>query len=358
MTVLELRLDEVVKTYAPQVTIGPISFTIEPGECVSLLGPSGCGKSTTLRCIAGFEKLSSGAIWLGQSRLDLVPAHKRNVGLVFQNYALFPHLDVFENVAFGLRLSGVDKKSIPRRVSDALELVDLPGYSNRRPQELSGGQQQRVAIARAIVTDPGIMLFDEPLSSLDLKLRIQMRSELRSLQKKFAKTTIYVTHDQTEALALSDRIVVLSQGRIEQFGTPREVYERPASQFVAKFLGSANLITAKVVMQSASGPAVVEVGQDLRFHVAAGDFSRREVMLMIRPECVQVFAEASTLGSANHVEARIVDSTYLGDTLSLLLCLGQDLTLSASVKASVKTKAFVPDQTVTVHIPTEDIYVL
>src|SRR5438093_9873671 len=226
------------------------------GEFFSLLGPSGCGKTTTLRCIAGFETLSEGAIALGGRRLDDRPPHRRDVGLVFQNYALFPHLTVFDNVAFGLRLRKVDKAAIERRVGQMLDLVDLPSLGARYPAQLSGGQQQRVAIARSLVLEPSLLLFDEPLSNLDLKLRIQMRYELKSLQRRLGKTAIYVTHDQTEALALSDRIAVLSHGRIEQIGTPGEIYERPASTFVAEFIGSSNLVVARIIERGDAGTVV------------------------------------------------------------------------------------------------------
>src|SRR5436305_2064175 len=243
----ELEIRGLVKRYSPQVTVGPISFDVRPGEFFSLLGPSGCGKTTTLRCIAGFESLDSGEIRLRGDRLDDRPPHRRDVGLVFQNYALFPHLTVFDNIAFGLRLRRVAKAEIAARVGAILRLVDLPEMASRFPAQLSGGQQQRVAIARSLVLEPRILMFDEPLSNLDFKLRIQMRDELKRLQRRLGKTAIYVTHDQTEALALSDRIAVLSHGHIEQIGTPGEIYEQPATAFVAEFIGSSNLMPARIV---------------------------------------------------------------------------------------------------------------
>jgi len=255
----ELEICGLVKRYSPQVTVGPISFDVRPGEFFSLLGPSGCGKTTTLRCIAGFESLSEGLIRLAGERLDDKPPHRRDVGLVFQNYALFPHLSVFDNIAFGLRLRRVAKLEMRERVERALQLVELAGLGERFPAQLSGGQQQRVAIARSLVLEPQILMFDEPLSNLDLKLRIQMRDELRSLQRRLGKTSIYVTHDQTEALALSDRIAVLSHGHIEQIGTPAEIYEQPATAFVAEFIGSSNLFSARIVEHGAPG-AIVETG--------------------------------------------------------------------------------------------------
>ncbi|MBV9202896.1 MAG: ABC transporter ATP-binding protein, partial [Alphaproteobacteria bacterium] len=216
---IELEVHALIKRYSPQISVGPISFEVQEGEFFSLLVPSGCGKTTTLRCIAGFEALTAGSISLHGERLEDKPPHRRDVGLVFQNYALFPHLTVFDNVAFGLRLRRLGKAEIAERVGRVLQLVDLAGMAVRFPAQLSGGQQQRVAIARSLVLEPRILMFDEPLSNLDFKLRIQMREELRNLQRRLGKTSIYVTHDQTEALALSDRIAVLSHGRIEQIGT-------------------------------------------------------------------------------------------------------------------------------------------
>src|ERR1700693_1198023 len=290
---IELEVRQLTKRYSPQVSVGPISFQVHEGEFFSLFGPSGCGKTTTLRCIAGFEALSGGSIDLHGERLDNKPPHRRDVGLVFQNYALFPHLTVFDNIAFGLRLRRLAKAEIAERVSRVLQLVDLAGMAVRFPAQLSGGQQQRVAIARSLVLEPRILMFDEPLSNLDFKLRIQMREELRKLQRRLGKTAIYVTHDQTEALALSDRIAVLSHGRIEQIGTPGDIYERPASVFVAEFIGSSNLIAARIVEPSAaggSGRAIVETDGGHRFHCAAdgGGGDRAEVSVMIRPERIQV----------------------------------------------------------------------
>src|SRR5580700_2165958 len=253
---IELEVRELTKQYSPQVSVGPISFEVHEGEFFSLLGPSGCGKTTTLRCIAGFEALSEGSIRLHGERLDDRPPHRRDVGLVFQNYALFPHLTVFDNIAFGLRLRRVTRSEIASRVDSVLRLVDLATMAGRFPAQLSG-QQQRVAIARSLVLEPQILMFDEPLSNLDFKLRIQMRDELKSLQRRLGKTSIYVTHDQTEALALSDRIAVLSHGRIEQIGTPAEIYERPASAFVAEFIGSSNMLRGRIVEQVAGGTIVI-----------------------------------------------------------------------------------------------------
>src|SRR5262245_8769762 len=287
---IELEVAGLTRRYSPQVTVGPISFEVRAGEFFSLLGPSGCGKTTTLRCIAGFETLNAGTIRLQGERLDDKPPHRRDVGLVFQNYALFPHLNVFDNIAFGLKLRRVPKLEIAERVGRILRLVDLSTLTERFPAQLSGGQQQRVAIARSLVLEPRILMFDEPLSNLGFKLRIQMRDELRSLQRRLGKTAIYVTHDQTEALVLSDRIAVLSHGHIEQIGTPNGLYERPATSFVAEFIGSSNLLPVAIV-ERGNREAVVETDRGLRLRCTTdGDAGGEgaKVAVLIRPECIQI----------------------------------------------------------------------
>jgi putative spermidine/putrescine transport system ATP-binding protein len=237
-----IRLDRIGKTFDGRVrAVDGVSLRIEPGEFFSLLGPSGCGKTTTLRMIAGFEAPDEGRIFVADRDLTEVPVHKRDMGMVFQSYALFPHRTVAENVAFGLRMRGLDCAEIATRVEAALKQVALTGYEERRPGQLSGGQQQRVALARAIVIRPPVLLCDEPLGALDRKLRQQMQIELKQLQKQLGVTLVFVTHDQEEALAMSDRIAVMNAGRVEQIGTPDEIYERPRTRFVADFIGEINL---------------------------------------------------------------------------------------------------------------------
>jgi spermidine/putrescine ABC transporter ATP-binding subunit len=324
------------------------------------LGPSGCGKTTTLRCIAGFETLNEGSIRLRGERLDDKPPHRRDVGLVFQNYALFPHLTVFDNIAFGLRLRRIAKAEIAERVGRILSLVDLPEMGNRFPAQLSGGQQQRVAIARSLVLEPQILMFDEPLSNLDFKLRIQMRDELKSLQRRLGKTAIYVTHDQTEALALSDRIAVLSHGRIEQIGTPGDIYERPASVFVAEFIGSSNLIAARIV-ERGNGRAIVETDGGHRFHCAADDdgSDRAEVSVMIRPERIQVRVPGALAGAeSNAFPARIREVTYLGEDLHLSLDIGSGETVRAALKNTGAARAFAVSQAVEITVDPADLRLL
>src|SRR3954451_11468741 len=236
-----LVLEHLSKRYGEQFAVEDISLSIAQGEFVSLLGPSGCGKTTTLQMIAGFVEPSAGAIRLGERDLTKVKPALRGLGIVFQSYALFPHMTAAENIAFGLDMRGVGKPEQFRRVADALTLVGLTGYADRYPRRMSGGQQQRVALARALVIKPDVLLLDEPLSNLDAKLREEMQIELRQIQRSIGTTTVLVTHDQTEAMALSDRIVVMSKGRIEQIARPTEIYHQPASPFVANFLGRTNL---------------------------------------------------------------------------------------------------------------------
>jgi len=358
---IELEVRALTKRYSPQVSVGPISFEVQEGEFFSLLGPSGCGKTTTLRCIAGFEALTEGSIRLHGERLDDKLPHRRDVGLVFQNYALFPHLTVFDNVAFGLRLRRLGKAQITGRVGRVLQLVDLAGMTARFPAQLSGGQQQRVAIARSLVLEPRILMFDEPLSNLDLKLRIQMREELRNLQRRLGKTSIYVTHDQTEALALSDRIAVLSHGRIEQIGTPAEIYEHPASAFVAEFIGSSNMLRGRIVERGEAGTIVAtETGLRLRCRPEPeGKLETGEVSILLRPERIHVQAPGgSAMPGQNRMSARIVDIIYLGEDLHLGLELAGGERLRASVKNANAARGWAPMQDVEVVVDVADLQLL
>ncbi|QYX58132.1 ABC transporter ATP-binding protein [Roseovarius sp. SCSIO 43702] len=242
-----VELSDVRKSFGAVQAVRDANVVFEEGSFTTLLGPSGCGKTTILRMISGLEKPTSGDILIADRRVNDVPIHKRNLGLVFQNYALFPHRTIGENIAFGLKYRDVSKADAARKVTEALEIVRLPGVEDRYPSQLSGGQQQRIALARAIVIEPDVLLLDEPLSALDANLREDMRVELKAIQDRIGVTTIFVTHDQSEALAMSDKIIVMSAGRVEQIGGPSEVYNTPASEFVARFLGAANLLEARVV---------------------------------------------------------------------------------------------------------------
>ena len=294
-------------------------------------------------------------------RLDEKPPHRRDVGLVFQNYALFPHLTVFDNVAFGLRLRRLGRAEIAARVGRVLQLVDLAGMATRFPAQLSGGQQQRVAIARSLVLEPRILMFDEPLSNLDFKLRIQMREELRDLQRRLGKTSIYVTHDQTEALALSDRIAVLSHGRIEQIGTPAEIYERPASTFVAEFIGSSNMLRGRLIERSEAG-AIVATETGLRLYCRSepgGAVDAAEVSILLRPERIHVEPlGGNAMPGQNRVSARIADVTYLGEDLHLSLDLAGGERLRASVKNANAARSWASAQSVELVIDAADVRLL
>ena len=351
----ELEVRNLVKRFTAQSVVGPLSFSVEAGEFVSLLGPSGCGKTTTLRCIAGFESPTEGSILLNGLSIESQPPNRRNIGLVFQNYALFPHLTIFENVAFGLRLRRVGDTELRRRVGHALELVGLPDLAARYPRQLSGGQQQRIAIARSVVLEPRILLFDEPLSNLDLKLRLAMRRELRELQRRLGKTAVYVTHDQGEALALSDRIVVMSNGRIEQIGRPQEIYERPANPFVADFIGSSNLVDATVI-GSDSVATIISTGVlTLRAGVTAHPPGVR-VVAMVRPERIRLAAADEAAGD-NRLSARIRETTYLGQDLHLLLGVDGGQELSVVTQGSAAHR-LAPGDEVVVTVDAADIFLL
>ena len=289
-----VRLEQVSRTFGETRAVDSVSVDVQRGELLVLLGPSGCGKTTTLRMIAGFEEPDSGRILIEGRDVTREPPQRRSTGMVFQNYALFPHLDVFENVAFGLKARGAAKVDIAPRVAEALALVDLAGYEKRRVQQLSGGQQQRVALARAIAPRPPVLLLDEPLSNLDATLRERTRTELRALLKRLGMTAVFVTHDQEEAFALADRIAIMRAGRVEQLGTPRELYREPASEFVANFLGRANLLTASITrIQSADLSVLCSLdGWGSRWWAAAHAEGAppvgTRVRLMIRPEDLEL----------------------------------------------------------------------
>ena len=314
-----LHLNNLVKQYPGGVTTEPavagISLDIQPGEFLTLLGPSGCGKTTTLRMIAGFETPSEGSLTLdGEDMLALTP-DKRPMAMVFQSYALFPHMSVFDNVAYGLRLQKLPKKRVEEEVNFALTSMSLTKLANRAPNQLSGGQQQRVALARAMVMKPKVLLFDEPLSNLDAKLRVQMRTEIRALQHKLGITSVYVTHDQDEAMSLSDRIVVMRQGRIEQVATPEMVYRKPASVFVADFIGRANFIDtslAELVMDSDGSRALVRA-LGAFYTVPAHDAleATSHACLMVRPESV-ILSPAPDATEVMEDQGRVLKSVFYG----------------------------------------------
>jgi iron(III) transport system ATP-binding protein len=297
----------VSKRYGTVVAVDDVSFTIETGTLVTLLGPSGCGKTTTLRLIAGLEMPSEGKILIGGSDVTRSPASERDVSMVFQSYALFPHMTVMDNVAYGPSVSGKSKAEAQQMATEKLKLVGLEGLEKRMPSELSGGQQQRVAVARALVLEPQVLLFDEPLSNLDAKLRRRVREDIRELQQRLNLTVAYVTHDQQEALAVSDRIVVMSNARIAQIGRPRELYEAPADQFVSDFIGDSNLVIGELV-STHGDMAQIRLG-NLEATVRHRGAKAGALKVAIRPEALML-SEAPTRGAT--LKGRIVKAAYLG----------------------------------------------
>ena len=324
----DLRLVNLVKTYGKLRAIDNLNLTVEDGELLTLLGPSGCGKTTTLRAVTGFVTPDSGDIFIGDRRISDIPPEKRGIGLVFQNYALWPHMTVFQNLAFGLQLKKMSKSQIRKKVAEGLAIVKLEELESRYPRQLSGGQQQRVALARALVLEPDILLLDEPLSNLDALLREQMRFEIAQLHKQYGITTIYVTHDQTEAMVISDRIAVLDRGRLMQLDTPSEIYSRPANKFVAGFMGTTNFIHGKV--QDISGDyAAVATDNGLVLHGRGLGLEKgQEVDVAVRPENVEFVSpsQASTPhGDTNIFDARVDRATYVGELIDYQLTLGDSL---------------------------------
>ncbi len=308
-----LQVEAIHKRYADVAALAGVTLTIQGGEFFTLLGPSGCGKTTLLRCVAGFLRPDDGRILCDGERLDRLPAHKRDIGMVFQNYAIFPHLTVFENVAYGLRARRVEPAELRKRALEALELVQMEALANRRPDQLSGGQQQRVALARAMAVRPRLLLMDEPLSNLDAKLRVEMRTEIRRLQRDLGITTIYVTHDQEEALAISERLAVMNAGRVEQLGYPWDVYQAPRSAFVAQFIGTSNTL-AGTLAPGGDPWASIRVG-DWILRARRADGVTGRVMAVFRPEAVSLVAGAGATTDATIGEADVVSREFLGAVL-------------------------------------------
>ncbi len=318
----EVKLDGITKRYGKVTAVDHLELVVRDGEILTLLGPSGCGKTTTLRCVAGFVIPDEGRVFLGEEDVTRVPPERRDIGFVFQNYALWPHMTVFQNLAFGLQLRRVPRDEIRKRVQEGLAMVRLEGMEDRYPRQLSGGQQQRVALARALVLRPRVLLMDEPLSNLDAKLREEMRFEIRELQRQLGITAIYVTHDQAEALVLSDRIAVLNEGRLIQLGTPEEIYQRPANRFVAGFIGLSSFIEARVAEVGAE-TAVLETKDGIRFRAPRDGLAEGQaVTLAVRPEHVEVL-EGPPGDLENAFQVEVIRAAYLGDSIDCRLRLGK-----------------------------------
>jgi len=353
-----LTLENISKVFPSHGNIGEVTavqdvnLEIRKGELVTLLGPSGCGKTTTLRMIAGFEFPTTGRIVLDGLEINSLPPHKRDMSMVFQSYALFPHLTVFENIAYGLNVQRLNQKTIAERVGQVLDLVHLQGYGDRAPGQLSGGQQQRVALARALVMEPKVLLMDEPLSNLDAKLREEMRTEIRRIQKTLNITSIYVTHDQIEAMTLSDRIVIMNEGLIEQIGSPVDVYRFPNSRFVANFIGRANFIDGVVLAQKASILTVSALGESITLSNIAREFREGEaVTLIVRPEMIQIKKAGGLYRGV------VRQAVYLGDMIEYAVEVAGILILGTETDPHV-TELFPEGENVTLSFAEDCIQVL
>jgi putative spermidine/putrescine transport system ATP-binding protein len=354
-----VEIRDVVKRFGTFTALHSTSLHIEEGSFVTLLGPSGCGKTTTLRIIAGLIEPSEGDILIRGRRVNDTPIHKRNLGLVFQNYALFPHKSVFDNVAFGLKYRRIPRDEVEIRVNEALELVQLPHLADRYPRQLSGGQQQRIALARAIVIRPDVLLLDEPLSALDANLREDMRVELKRIQHHLGITTIFVTHDQAEALAMSDRIVVMRDGRIEQIGAPEEVYNRPASQFVARFLGNSNILPGRVggrdgetVRVSVEGIGELVAAADKAADIAVGD----DAQLVVRAEKVHLAPAGAEAQAGTSVLPGVIETVdYQGQAARYFVSVNGHQMQAIN---SIDERPFREGETVSVRIRARDCVLL
>jgi iron(III) transport system ATP-binding protein len=358
---IRVTVDGVSKRYAHRVkgeiyAARNVMLDVRPGEFLTLLGPSGCGKTTTLRMIAGFEAPDAGQIRFGGQDVTGLPANQRNIGFVFQNYALFPHLSVFENVAYGLRVRGQTSAAIAASVAEVLTLVGLAGYEQQFSGQLSGGEQQRVALARAIVIAPRVLLFDEPLSNLDAKLRVEMRQEIRNLQRRLAITTVYVTHDQEEAMAVSDRIAVMNEGTVVQEGTAEDLYHRPASEFVARFVGRVNLVRGSVAAVVGTGADIAALGGTVRVReLPAGLALGDAVQLIVRPEAIAIGGAAGAATGA--LPATVEAQTFLGEKIEYVVrCAGMALQV---VRYNTGSGAILPEgAAISLHLVEDAVTVL
>jgi len=374
MTSYDVSLDGVTKRFDDVTAVDDVSLDVEAGKFLTLLGPSGCGKTTLLRCIDGFETPTSGEVFIGGERVTDVPPFERDTSMVFQSYALFPHMTVGENVAFGLQMKGIPgerdgggsaggalkglvsrtgSEEIDARVAEVLELVELPDSQDRDVSELSGGQQQRVALARALVTQPTVLLLDEPLGALDLKLRKNMQVELKNLQEELGTTFVYVTHDQEEALTMSDEIAVMNDGHLEQLGTATEIYEEPATEFVADFIGETNLVRGSYA-ETPEGPVIESGGLD--FRVPRDPEADGEVSFAVRPEKIRLGSAASGLDNA--FDAEVVDEIYKGNLGKFVVELSNGRTLTVDMQITDRGEYLSTGRTVTVGWSVDNAVVL
>ncbi|PTL39228.1 ABC transporter ATP-binding protein [Alkalicoccus saliphilus] len=373
-----VQVKNLVKKYDKAIALKGVDLDIKEGEFYALLGPSGCGKTTTMRCIAGFETPTSGEILIGDKVVNNVPANRRNCGMVFQSYALFPHYNVFENVAYSLTIRdlysgslgqriktfgrlmskrlGKPTKEIEKKVQDALDYVELGHLADRGVNELSGGQQQRVALARALVMEPSVLLMDEPLSNLDKKLRNTMRTTIRKIQQDLKITTIFVTHDQEEAMSMADHVAVMRDGEIVQMATPTELYSNPKDPFVADFVGSSNIYKGQVLKKNEKGNTVVKITDEIVLE-SETHTDKSEVEVLVRPEGIEIIREASTPKTENVVEAKVKVSTYLGPTIRYDIELdGMDVMVEEEFQPN--TALYKEGDIIKVHLPSERVLLI
>jgi len=355
-----VRLDRICKTFGSVTAVDDLSLDIEAGEFITFLGPSGSGKTTMLMMIAGFEFPDSGEIYVGSKPVVSVPPYRRGIGMVFQNYALFPHMTVAENIGFALKQRGVAKADIAREVTRALEIVRLRGYEGRYPRQLSGGQQQRVALARAIIFKPHVLLMDEPLSALDKQLREELQLEIKRLHQQLGITFIYVTHDQREALIMSDRVAVMNEGRIEQLGAPSDVYDRPANRFVAAFIGESNFLEGTVVATQANEATIRVAGATIRAVAAAPPAVGAPVVLAVRPEKIS-FKEGDRSAAPhdfNSLTAFVRDVTFVGEMHRYVLEIAPAITVILKQQHRFPVRPRSPDEPVEIEWHTQDTLVV
>ncbi len=355
---VDVKVKNVVKRYGNTIALNRVNLDIKEGELFTLLGPSGCGKTTTLRIIAGLCDLDEGEVYIGGKMVNEVPVWKRGATLVFQSYAIWPFMDIFNNIAYGLKLKRIPKDEIREKVRKVMEMLELDGMEKRRPDQLSGGQLQRVALARALVVEPPLLLLDEPLSNLDAKVRVEVRQEIRRLQKRLGITMIYVTHDQEEALVISDRIAVMNKGMIEQIGTPFEIYSNPQTPFVANFIGTTNPIEGRVLKKE-DGIAVVEIGEGLSIKSQIDNkiSQGQDVILFVRPEDIGIRVDNQPSKLLNDLEGNVLQVTFIGNMIRYRVEISQEKVLTVEVHNPRKYEMLKEQDHVIVNIDPRDVIV-
>ncbi len=347
-----LEIKDISKNYGANAVVRNVDLNIDKGEFISLLGPSGCGKTTVLRMIAGFETPTQGTINIDNEDITTINTARRNIGMVFQAYALFPNMTVANNIAFGLKIAGRSSAEIKMRVAEMLDLVKLPALGDRYPYQLSGGQQQRIALARALAISPRVLLLDEPLSALDAKIRVSLREEIRSVQRKLGITTVFVTHDQEEALSMSDRVVVMSEGRIEQLGTPLEIYNQPRTRFVASFVGTLTILSAKIIDSAARRLTICD--QPVKSKLSPEGKTGQEISVALRPEAIRIGKPGA---NSNNLNANVIDINFLGSIMRVKVrCGTQDILLDMFNQSKGKPPAI--GSAVTVSFEPDDLVIL